>query len=210
MIPQHPQALATLEELAGSAASGSSPHARPRDPARSGPQTDRRTLLQLVAASLALGGLSGCGEPAVAPLLSQPVGDWRKDADQPLTYATTLDHDGYGRGVLVKTQGGRPVKIEGNPRHPASLGATDVFAQADVLSLYDPDRSRSVIGEGGERSLSDARSVLGNSVRTSRSRRRGFAAVDRSGVLALVSPPDRGVPAGVPRRALAPVWRRRQ
>jgi Fe-S-cluster-containing dehydrogenase component/anaerobic selenocysteine-containing dehydrogenase len=167
MTPQHPKLWQTLEELAGSAASGSSPHHHgppiglAKEPA-SGPQTDRRTLLQLVAASLALGGLTGCGEPAVAPLLSQPVGDWRKDADQPLTYATTLDHDGYGRGVLVKTQGGRPVKIEGNPRHPASLGATDVFAQADVLSLYDPDRSRSVIGEGGERSLSDARSVLGS------------------------------------------------
>jgi hypothetical protein len=46
-----------------------------------GPCPDRRTLLQLIAASLALGGLSACAEPAVAPLLSEPVGDWRKDAD---------------------------------------------------------------------------------------------------------------------------------
>jgi hypothetical protein len=99
---------------------------------------------------------------AVAPLLSEPVGDWRKSADQPLTYATTLDLDGYGRGVLVKTQDGRPVKIEGNPRHPASLGATDVFAQADILSLYDPDRSLTAIGEGGERSLDEAVSFLGS------------------------------------------------
>ena len=49
---------------------------------------------------------------------------------------------GYGRGVIVTSVEGRPIKIDGNPRHPASLGATDVFAEAAVLSLYDPDRSK--------------------------------------------------------------------
>jgi hypothetical protein len=127
-----------------------------------GPLTNRRTLLQLIAASVAAGGLSGCAEPAVAPLHSEPVGDWRKDADAPLVYATTLDLDGHGRGVLVKVQDSRPIKIEGNPRHPASLGATDVFAQADVLSLYDPDRSRSTIGDGAERSRDEALAFLGS------------------------------------------------
>jgi hypothetical protein len=111
---------------------------------------------------VAAGGLSGCAEPAVAPLHSEPVGDWREDADAPITYATTLDLDGHGRGVLVKVQDSRPVKIEGNPRHPASLGATDVFAQADVLSLYDPDRSRSAVGEGAERSREEALAFLGS------------------------------------------------
>jgi Fe-S-cluster-containing dehydrogenase component/anaerobic selenocysteine-containing dehydrogenase len=153
---KQPKLWQSIEELADSTR-----EPLPGETPPEGPLTDRRTLLQLVAASLTLGALSGCSEPAVAPLLSEPVGDWRKDADAPLTYATTLDLDGYGRGVLVKTQDGRPIKIEGNPRHPASLGATDVFAQADVLSLYDPDRSRIAAGDGSERSLDEALSVLG-------------------------------------------------
>jgi molybdopterin-containing oxidoreductase family iron-sulfur binding subunit len=59
-------------------------------------------------------------------------------------YATALPLAGYGRGALVASFEGRPIKVEGNPRHPASLGATDVFAQAEILSLYDPDRSRTI------------------------------------------------------------------
>ena len=60
----------------------------------------------------------------------------------PLQFATTLELGGYGRGVLCTSVEGRPIKIEGNPLHPASLGATDAFAEAAVLSLYDPDRSQ--------------------------------------------------------------------
>ncbi len=61
---------------------------------------------------------------------------------EPLNFATTLSLAGYGRGVLATSIEGRPIKIEGNPRHPASLGATDVFAEAAIMSLYDPDRSK--------------------------------------------------------------------
>ena len=60
----------------------------------------------------------------------------------PLRFATALPLAGYGRGVIVTSIEGRPIKIDGNPRHPASLGSTDVFAEASVLSLYDPDRSK--------------------------------------------------------------------
>ena len=59
-------------------------------------------------------------------------------------YATALPLAGYGRGALVTSFEGRPIKVEGNPRHPASLGSTDVFAQAEILSLYDPDRSQAI------------------------------------------------------------------
>ena len=59
-------------------------------------------------------------------------------------YATTLPLGGYGRGAIVTAFDGRPTKIEGNPRHPASLGGTDVFAQSEILGLYDPDRSQTI------------------------------------------------------------------
>lgn len=116
---------------------------------------DRRTLLRLMSASLALGGLAACdGSDASrnAPLLSQSHAMPGYTPGVPLTVATSLPLDGYGRGVLVKMQEGRPIKIEGNPLHPASLGATDVFAQADILSLYDPDRSDAPLQNGTPRS----------------------------------------------------------
>jgi molybdopterin-containing oxidoreductase family iron-sulfur binding subunit len=63
-------------------------------------------------------------------------------------YATALPLAGYGRGALVTSFEGRPIKVEGNPLHPASLGATDVFAQAEILALYDPDRSQAIRAAG--------------------------------------------------------------
>jgi molybdopterin-containing oxidoreductase family iron-sulfur binding subunit len=114
-------------------------------------EIDRRAALRLMAASLALGGLSACSEGSgtKAPLLSQARTAPGASAGEPVTVATSLELGGYGRGVLVKAQDGRAVKLEGNPLHPASLGATDVFAQAEILSLYDPDRSRAP-REGGQ------------------------------------------------------------
>ncbi|MFC4174487.1 TAT-variant-translocated molybdopterin oxidoreductase [Microvirga sp. GCM10011540] len=116
---------------------------------------DRRTLLRLMAASLALGGLAACDSRQTvtdAPLLSQSHNVPGYTPGEPLVIATSLELNGYGRGVLVRAQEGRPVKIDGNPLHPATLGATDVFAQAEVLSLYDPDRSDSPLQNGLPRS----------------------------------------------------------
>ena len=116
---------------------------------------DRRTLLRLMSASFALGGLAACngsGAETNAPLLSQSRNMAGYTPGVPLTIATSLPLSGYGRGVLVKAQEGRPIKIEGNSLHPASLGATDVFAQAEILSLYDPDRSASPLQNGSSRS----------------------------------------------------------
>jgi len=105
---------------------------------------DRRTALKLLATGAAF-SLASCGKPReeIVPYVKQPE---RVVPGIPLRFATTLDLSGYGRGVIVTSVEGRPIKVDGNPRHPASLGSTDVFAEADVMSLYDPDRSKAVRG----------------------------------------------------------------
>ena len=112
--------------------------------------SSRRDFLRLAAASLGLAGvgLSGCmRQPAekIVPYVRQP-----EDAvpGKPQYFATCMTLGGYATGLLVESHLGRPTKIEGNPDHPASLGATDVFAQASLLSLYDPDRSQTVMKAG--------------------------------------------------------------
>ena len=107
---------------------------------------DRRQALNLLAAGIA-SGLAGCSKPTeeIIPYVKMPE---RLVPGEALKFATTLSLSGYGRGVIVTSIDGRPIKVEGNPRHPASLGATDVFAEATVLSLYDPDRSRTILENG--------------------------------------------------------------
>jgi MoCo/4Fe-4S cofactor protein with predicted Tat translocation signal len=108
----------------------------------------RRTFLKLMGASLALGGLSGCQfafrqpQEKIVPYVSVPEG---VVAGKALFFATAMAFDGYGLGLLVESHEGRPTKIEGNPKHPLSLGGTDAFAQASILNMYDPDRSQTVL-----------------------------------------------------------------
>jgi molybdopterin-containing oxidoreductase family iron-sulfur binding subunit len=145
----------SLDELAGSPEALAHLEAEFPDAVRAG-GIDRRSWLRLMGASLALGGLSACGGAnAPAPLLSQVGRDARHPPGVPVVVASTFERDGQGFGVLVKSQDGRPIKIEGNPLHPASLGATDVFAQAEVLSLYDPDRSDAPVERGQTRAWED-------------------------------------------------------
>jgi molybdopterin-containing oxidoreductase family iron-sulfur binding subunit len=104
----------------------------------------RRNFVKLMGASLALGGLTACSrqpDELIVPYVEQPE---EIVPGKPLFFATAMPHHGYGLGVLAESHTGRPTKIEGNPLHPASLGATDVFAQASVLTLYDPDRTTAI------------------------------------------------------------------
>ena len=82
---------------------------------------------------------------AIVPYVDQPE---NLVPGNPVFYASTFVHRGIGTGVLVETHENRPTKIEGNPDHPASLGASDPWMQASVLSLYDPDRLKSVTRAG--------------------------------------------------------------
>jgi molybdopterin-containing oxidoreductase family iron-sulfur binding subunit len=109
---------------------------------------DRRQALKLMAASLVLGGLSGCDEKFASALIPAVRMPPNIVPGMPNYYATAHVLDGYASGIVVKQAMGRPVKVEGNPQHPASLGATDVFAQATLLDFYDPDRAAE-ISEGG-------------------------------------------------------------
>ncbi|MFO7691709.1 MAG: TAT-variant-translocated molybdopterin oxidoreductase [Vicinamibacterales bacterium] len=114
----------------------------------------RRQFLRLMGASLALAGVSACTkQPAevVVPYVRAPE---EIVPGRPLFFATALTLGGYATGVLVESHEGRPTKIEGNPGHPASLGATDLFAQAQILALYDPDRSQTLKQQGDIRTWS--------------------------------------------------------
>lgn len=118
----------------------------------------RRQFLALMGASLALAGLGGCSvRPApskdIVPYVRQPEG---VVPGRPLFYATTMTFAGNAVGLLVESHAGRPTKVEGNPDHPASLGATDIFHQASVLTLYDPDRAQTVTHLGQTRTWADA------------------------------------------------------
>jgi molybdopterin-containing oxidoreductase family iron-sulfur binding subunit len=100
----------------------------------------RRAALKFLASGAAL-ALASCGHPdeQVVPYVEVPDG---VTPGIRMAFASALALAGYARGVVVTAIEGRPIKIDGNPRHPASLGATDIFAEAAILSLYDPDRSK--------------------------------------------------------------------
>jgi molybdopterin-containing oxidoreductase family iron-sulfur binding subunit len=102
---------------------------------------ERRRFMQLMGASLALSGAAtGCWqEDHILPQTRRPEG---LVPSEPRYFATSMDIGGFATGLLVKSYDGRPIKVEGNPNHPDSHGATNVFHQASVLELYDPDRSK--------------------------------------------------------------------
>ena len=140
-----PEQWRSLSELAGTPEFEEKVHREfPRQAAEWPEGVSRRGFMELAGASLALAGLSACTrqpQEKIVPYVKQP-----EDIipGKPLFYATSLELGGYGMGVLTESHMGRPTKVEGNPDHPGSLGATDLFAQAAILGLYDPDRSQVV------------------------------------------------------------------
>src|ERR1043165_9319888 len=104
----------------------------------------RRNFIKVMGASLALAGLSGCviqPPEKIVPYVTNPDGQL---PGKPLYFATSYTLGGVAMGLLAKSYDGRPVKIEGNPDHPGSRGATDVRAQASLLDMYDPDRAQRI------------------------------------------------------------------
>lgn len=104
----------------------------------------RRSFLKLMSASVALAGAAACTvqpDELIVPYVRQPE---EMVPGKPLFYATAMSLGGVATGLLVESHEGRPTKVEGNPDHPATQGGTDLYAQASVLTLYDPDRSNAI------------------------------------------------------------------
>ena len=106
---------------------------------------DRRRVLKLMGAAMAMAGLAGCGIGAPGGTLIPAV---RAPPSiipgLPNRYSTAHALSGYADGVVVTHHMGRPIKVEGNPDHPASLGATSAIGQASILGLYDPFRAQTI------------------------------------------------------------------
>ena len=105
----------------------------------------RREFLRLSGATLALAGLGACTKQPIEKIVPYVKETPEIVPGKPLHFATATTFNGYAQGIIVKSREGRPIKIEGNPDHPMSLGATTIWAQADLLDLYDPDRAKAVM-----------------------------------------------------------------
>lgn len=114
----------------------------------------RRSFLTIMGASMAMAGLAGCRRPVekIVPFVKQSE---EVIPGVPLYFASTMPFGTSSFGIIVESHEGRPTKIEGNPKHPTSLGASNLFMQASILNLYDPDRSESAINNGTRKKTDD-------------------------------------------------------
>src|ERR1700687_5313250 len=140
-----PQYWRTLDEVA-----------RTPEAAERTDKSPRRDFMKIMGASLALAGLSACTKQPLEPIVPYVKQPRNLGLGKPLFYATAMPLGAYGTGLLVESHEGRPTKVEGNPQHPSSLGGTDVFTQASVLGLYDPDRSQMNVHVGEQRTWPEA------------------------------------------------------
>jgi molybdopterin-containing oxidoreductase family iron-sulfur binding subunit len=131
----------------------------------------RRNFLKLMSASLALAGVGACTKQPpeqIVPYVRQPE---EVVPGRPLFFASAIPLGGVARPVLVESHMGRPTKIEGNPEHPASLGATDGLTQGAVLGLYDPDRAQTITYRGEVRPWSEFQSAMRTTLGTQKGTR---------------------------------------
>src|SRR4028118_406591 len=97
--------------------------------------------------ALAGRGLNSCRRPEAHIVPFSKGVEWNIPG-KALYYATAMPRRTGALPLVVTTIDGRPIKVDGNPLHPASGGATDAFAQASILDLYDPARSKRFVREG--------------------------------------------------------------
>src|ERR1700674_44446 len=120
----------------------------------------RRGFLKVMGASLALAGLSGCTKQP-----DEPIYPYVKEPEdlvlgRPVYFATAFPFSTGALPLLVKSDAYRPIKVDGNPEHPMSMGGSDPLSQASLLGLYDPDRSQHVLYRGETASFGDFQAAL--------------------------------------------------
>src|SRR5438034_11159610 len=151
-----PEYWRSLEELAGSAEFHEMMHRElPKGASEWLDSVSRRGFLKLMGASMALAGMTACTKQPLEPIVPYVRQPEEVIPGRPLFFATAFTLSGYASPVLVESHLYRPTKIEGNVQHPASLGGTDIFAQASILGLYDPDRSQTITYLGDVRTWGD-------------------------------------------------------
>jgi molybdopterin-containing oxidoreductase family iron-sulfur binding subunit len=156
-----PQYWRSLEELAQTDSFFEMMHREfPRQASVWPEGASRRDFMKLMTASMALAGLSACVKQPVEPIVPYVRQPEPIVLGIPLYFASAMPFAGYATPVLVESHEGRPTKVEGNPDHPAGVGS-DVFAQASILDMYDPDRSQAVTNTGNIRSWSDYATAIG-------------------------------------------------
>src|SRR3989475_1109521 len=146
----------SLEELAGSPEFQEMLHREfPKGASEWLDSVSRRGFLKLMGASLAMAGMTACTKPPLEPILPYVRQPEEGISGRPMFYASAFTLSGYASPILVESQLYRPTKIEGNEQHPASLGGTDIFAQASILGMSDPDRSQTITYLGDVRTWGD-------------------------------------------------------
>ncbi len=140
-----PEYWRSLEELAGSSEFQEMLHREfPKGASEWLDAVSRRGFLKLMGASLAMAGMTACTKQPLEPIVPYVRQPEEVIPGRPLFFATAFTLGGYASPILVESHLYRPTKIEGNDQHPASLGGTDLFAQASILGMYDPDRSQTI------------------------------------------------------------------
>jgi molybdopterin-containing oxidoreductase family iron-sulfur binding subunit len=151
-----PEYWRSLEELAGSPDFQEMLHREfPKGASEWLDSASRRGFLKLMGASLAMAGMTACTKQPLEPIVPYVRQPEEVVPGRPLFFATAFTLGGYASPILVESHLYRPTKIEGNDRHPASLGGTDIFSQASILGMYDPDRSQTITYLGDVRTWGD-------------------------------------------------------
>ncbi len=110
-----------------------------------GDEWSRRSFLKLMGASVALAGfgVTSCRRPEMHLVPFTKTVEWTIPGKF-LYYATAMPRRNGAVPLLVTTVDGRPIKLDGNPLHPASNGGSDIFVQAAINELYNPMRAKRI------------------------------------------------------------------